>query len=91
MKKYRRLILKYLRENGLYAVVWFGHIGVQFVISKNPKIETNIYDAIFEEFYDKYCTCESIEDKNYLAITYRYGEITWQSVYRKLKEHGRIK
>lgn len=89
MKKYRRLILKYLRENGLYAVVWFGHMGVQFVVSRNTNIETEIYSAIYEEFWDKYNTCTS--DDGFLSIRYRYGEITWQSVYRKLKEHGRIK
>lgn len=89
MKKYRRLILKYLRENGLYAVVWFGHAGVSFIVAQNDNIAPAVYSAVFEEYWDKFNTCTS--EKGKMSVSFKYGYITWQACYRKLKEYGFVK
>jgi len=88
MKKYRKLIMKYLRENGLIAVVWACHSGMRFVVLKSDK-PTNVYSAIFEEFWDKYD--QDMAWQHHLDARFDYGKITWQACYRKLKEHGFVK
>lgn len=84
MKKYRKLIVKFLRENGFHAVVWSGHFCVQFVVLRGTKAP-EIYSAIYEEFYDKY---QDEDDEVVACFRFGHGCMTWQSAYRKLREHG---
>ena len=57
------------REN-LYFVMWSGHTGQYFIALRNDrKLETNVYSAIFESYYDL-----TMDDKVVCRFNFNYED-----------------
>ena len=75
----RDAIVKLGKVNGLYFVVWNGHFGKYFVAVENQRnIQTNIYSAIYESFYDL-----TMNDNEIFKFQLHSND-NWESVLIKL-------